>query len=246
MRKKLVAITAAMLSLSLCACSGGQNEPTRAEDELSAALRSLAAEIAGEDTRKIYWNESEEPVNLTADYLAIAADTVIADVPELKAVQDSTFSVKWEDGAVLSLKALEPIGKIRLQYDQEGSTLIAMAESPELYTWMIAADECPAAEMADVDGDGFMESLFWAPQLCIYDYYGNQVHGNEYEDETCGNGGGPVAFIYQLSIGKYLDAEKQNLLVITRQGERKVFSYLDGELTYVCTDEELEHQASVE
>lgn len=244
MRKIITIAVSTLLLLSLCACNGTQAEP-KAEDEISAVLQSLSTESRAEDAIRIDWDEggSQDPLIPPVDRLAMAADAVTADDPELQPAQNGQIIISLEDGAVLHLIALEPLGKIRLRYEQDGSTQIAMMESLELYTWMIAVEDCPAAQMADVDGDGFWESLFWAPQLCIFDCYGDQVHSNEYVDENSGDQS-IVRFVHQTSVGKHLDEEYQNMLVIRHHGKNKVFSYLDGELTFICTYEDLQHRIS--
>ena len=112
----------------------------------------------------------------------------------------------------------------------------AIVEDPQLYLYLMAVQENPTVELHDLDEDGICEAVAWPTgekqNLIVYDFYDNEIRKLDVTQEL-----GAEYAVYTGLMGN-IQGEYDNMINAGIGGERNVYQYGDGTLTYVCTLEE--------
>lgn len=219
-------LAVALCCMVLIACGSDPKEPAP-NTPLQTALRTLNTTDWSTLPCQIFQDEIY-PMLPPSDRLAPLADLLIP-TEDIRLLSDQGITVLWNDGTQATrLYPTEKPGIIQLQYESKDTQQTALAQNMEVYTWMIAASQCPGVELADIDGDGFWESFYDAPTLDIYDYYDGQIQVPVLPDRNTG-------FVKGCLGSDVLDDNRQFLLDMNYNGQTGLFSYQDGETTFVCT-----------
>lgn len=134
-----------------------------------------------------------------------------------------TIEVRWIGCAqALGLRASDTPGFVELQYHSGSGMQTAEMEDRELYVWLMASLEYPQARLGDIDGDGFCESWFYAPNLCLYDFYGGRLHQPVPPDDS-------AIFVEDTLEAVMFSPENRNRLFMGEDvGECHLYAYRDG------------------
>ena len=126
--------------------------------------------------------------------------------------------------------------RVRVDYGVDGKTTTFYLESGQLYLYLMAVQENPTVELHDLDEDGICEAVAWPTgekqNLIIYDFYDNELRKLDVPQEL-----GAEYAVYTGLMGN-IQGEYDNMINAGIGGERNVYQYEDGTLTYVCTLEE--------
>ena len=168
-------------------------------------------------------------------------DLQLQDWEEEPAEKDWTFQLRWaEQPQSLSFRASDEIpGVVEVQYHGRGPLTTRLQRGtysdPELYVWLMAAREYPAdgIRLVDVDRDGFLESWFYGPNLCLYDFYDGRLQQPKLPTYE-------ARFVTGTRNAARLSEEHRCHLISQRNGEPHLYAYRDGEFTDLGTWDDAE------
>lgn len=160
-----------------------------------------------------------------------------------------TFQIRWKNQPQsLSFRASdEKPGVVEVQYHGRGLLRERLQRGeysdPELYTWLMAAQEYPAdgIHLVDVDQDGFLESWFYGPNLCLYDFYDGQLQQPKLPTYE-------ASFVTGDRRASLMSVKHRYHLASWENGEAHLYAYRDGEFTNLGTwgDAEADFQNTAE
>ena len=191
------------------------------------------------------WHQDEG--QLTQGVPAFLPDRLVNPALQLQtweeepAEKDWTFQLRWtEQPQSLSFRASdEKPGVVEVQYHGRGPLRARLQRGeytdPELYVWLMAAREYPpdGIQLVDVDQDGFLESWFYGPNLCLYDFYDGKLQQPKLPTYE-------ATFVTGDRRAALLSEEHRYHLSCRENGGTRLYAYRDGEFTDLGTWDDAE------